>query len=74
MQVPTPWLDSALSSFCRKLPDAKAHELVTFLNGVVELSTDASWLSRASTGQRLRSLADYAASKFDICDVGMHAK
>ena len=33
--APGPWLDQALGSFCRQLPDAKAHDLVS-LGGVGE--------------------------------------
>lgn len=73
-QVPTLWLDSALCSFCAQLNDARAHDLVTFIDGIVDVCEDAAWMSRPATGQRLCSLADFAASKFDICDCVMHAK
>jgi len=73
-KVPTLWLDSALCSFCAQLHDARAHDLVTFVDGIVDVCEDAAWMSRPATGQRLCSLADFAASKFEICDCVMHAK
>ncbi|GFH18080.1 uncharacterized protein HaLaN_14823 [Haematococcus lacustris] len=66
--VPACWLDGALHAFCQQLPDAKAHDLVSFLDGIVELADNAAWMSAPETGRALRSLADFAASKFDICD------
>ncbi|GFH14372.1 uncharacterized protein HaLaN_10414 [Haematococcus lacustris] len=73
-KVPACWLDGALHAFCQQLPDAKAHDLVSFLDGIVELADNAAWMSAPETGRALRSLADFAASKFDICDCLMHAK
>ncbi len=52
----------------------QAHDLITFISGVVDVCDDAAWMSRASTARSLKSLAAFAASKFDICDQIMHAK
>ncbi len=62
-QVPAAWLDGALTSFCAQLREARAHDLITFIDGIVEVCEDAAWMSQPATGQRLRALADYAAGK-----------
>jgi len=65
-QVPTEWLDAALSSFCDQLNEAKAHDLVVFIDGMVDCD-NAEWMARGSTGKRLLMLANHGASKFDLC-------
>jgi hypothetical protein len=64
--VPTVWLDSALRSFCAQLDDSKAHDIITFLDGIVDVAEDAAWMAHPETGKRLRQLADFSASKFEV--------
>jgi len=73
-KVPAAWLEAALGAFCAQLADARAHDLVAFLDGIVDVCEDAAWMSAPATGTRLRDLAEFSSTKFEICDPVMHAK
>lgn len=36
--------------------------------GIVDVCEDAAWMSAPATGTRLRDLAEFSSTKFEICD------
>ncbi|MEW5318204.1 MAG: hypothetical protein WDW38_009444 [Sanguina aurantia] len=71
-KVPNAWLAQALQCFMRQLPDAKSHDLVTFLECIPRVCDDRAWL--ASQRGSLRQLGDAAKFKFELYDAVMHAR